>query len=296
MKPDGNESSKKSGDTRYVTRPKNPDFAQQSDEDGPSLGDIIPWVVEFRIVGTSSIIRSPFKETMLIGRLDPQSNIYPEIDMGLYNGQHLGVSRRHAQLIARDNRITIEDLGSANGTYINGKLLVAHQPYRLREKDQITLGKIALQTHFVIKPYASDDTQAGIGNVIPVERVGNGQHLLIVDENPDVCQVIRFVAVRAGFRVTIANSVAQGIARVDDANLDGLITEMMFAGSSGTDIIQYLKLKRPNAPVLAISSAVGGYTMGKAIEQGADLFLAKPLAIDELGRALGKMVNLFPTT
>ncbi|PJF33470.1 MAG: hypothetical protein CUN57_02085, partial [Phototrophicales bacterium] len=101
---------------------------------GP-LDAIIPWVIEFRVVGTPNIIKVRVQEEMLIGRPDPKNGIEPEIDVVPYGGHTMGVSRRHALIRTINNRITIEDLKSANGTYINEHALESGKEYRIRDRD-----------------------------------------------------------------------------------------------------------------------------------------------------------------
>lgn len=52
------------------------------------------------------------------------------------------VSRRHAQLIVRGDDVSVEDLGSGNGTAVNGVIIRTRTP--LREGDEILLGKVTL--------------------------------------------------------------------------------------------------------------------------------------------------------
>lgn len=76
-------------------------YAAQGSTDplpSPGLPDIVPLV----------------KDTNLIGRVSTSRNIYPEIDCEL----DTGCSRRHARLTTDGNRWWIEDLESANGTFV----------------------------------------------------------------------------------------------------------------------------------------------------------------------------------
>ncbi len=54
-----------------------------------------------------------------------------------------GVSRYHARIVVSEAEATLEDLGSKNGTYVNGKRITA--PRRLSGEDQIRIGAIALR-------------------------------------------------------------------------------------------------------------------------------------------------------
>jgi len=269
------------------------EFAPSEDDIFDDEPTIIPWVIEFRIIGTPAVLRIPIQEEMLIGRLDAKNGVFPDIDMNNYNGQHMGVSRRHARLRAKDNRITIEDLGSSNGTFINNKMLIMKQPYRIREGDKITFGKLELQIHFLVKPSVDDDTMVGLGNHLKIPRVAQDQHLIIVDDNPDVCHIVDYVARRCGYRVTLAHTMTEAIARLDSEAVDGLILELILPDGSGLDIVHYVRRKNPHMPILATASTSGGFTMGKALEEGVNIFITKPIAVDELIQGLGKMAQLF---
>ena len=52
------------------------------------------------------------------------------------------VSRFHAQLINQDDQVMLEDLGSGNGSFLNGKQLAANTPTALKNGDRIKLGPI----------------------------------------------------------------------------------------------------------------------------------------------------------
>jgi len=87
-------------------------------------------------------ITVPLKKTLYLGRLDPTANIYPEIDLTEVNGFEMGISRQHARIIYRDGIICVEDLGSINGTTLNGRRLVAYSPERLADGDILRLGRL----------------------------------------------------------------------------------------------------------------------------------------------------------
>jgi DNA-binding winged helix-turn-helix (wHTH) protein len=53
-----------------------------------------------------------------------------------------GLSRQHARILVSDGGATLEDLGSKNGTYVNGRPITI--PIRLSDGDEIRLGTISL--------------------------------------------------------------------------------------------------------------------------------------------------------
>ena len=88
------------------------------------------------------------KVEIIFGRRDPSSGNQPDVDMTGYAGYRMGVSRRHAALRLHDNRLDVSDLGSSNGTFLNGQRLDAHQPYQVRDGDEIRLGQMVLKLFF----------------------------------------------------------------------------------------------------------------------------------------------------
>lgn len=97
------------------------------------------------VQGTNAVLPfPPGKSEILIGREDPVSNIFPDIDLTPHGGDEGGVSRRHARIFAQGNQLFIEDLNSTNYTYVNQQKLTPGQPHPLKDGDEIRLGKVRL--------------------------------------------------------------------------------------------------------------------------------------------------------
>jgi serine/threonine-protein kinase len=88
------------------------------------------------------------KDSNLVGRTDPHSNIFPEIDLSRFDPE-TKVSRRHARIWSEGETFLVEDLGSVNGTVINDSVRLApRQPRVLDSGDRIRLGETTL--HFLV--------------------------------------------------------------------------------------------------------------------------------------------------
>jgi len=73
----------------------------------------------------------------------------PDIDLTPYDAVEKGVSRRHVLLSRQHDTVSVTDLGSANGTYLNGQHLLAHEPRILRDGDDLRLGHLVIRVAFV---------------------------------------------------------------------------------------------------------------------------------------------------
>jgi serine/threonine-protein kinase len=88
------------------------------------------------------------KDNNLVGRTDPHSNIFPEVDLSRFDPE-TKVSRRHARIWLEGDTFLVEDLGSVNGTVINDSVRLApRQPRVLDSGDKIRLGETTL--HFLL--------------------------------------------------------------------------------------------------------------------------------------------------
>jgi serine/threonine-protein kinase len=81
---------------------------------------------------------------MVIGRSDPQRNVFPDVDL-LPLDPSQTVSRRHARFMRRDGHCYIEDLNAFNRTRVNGRPLVPHEDVELHDGDTLRLGNIDLR-------------------------------------------------------------------------------------------------------------------------------------------------------
>ena len=113
------------------------------------------WTAKLVVEGTSELNAPAFslqKDDNLLGRRDPMSNIFPEVDLSKYDPQ-TKISRRHARIWRDGNNFMVEDLGSSNGTILIRSVsepfrLVPSEPQTLTAGDKIRVGDATL--HFVI--------------------------------------------------------------------------------------------------------------------------------------------------
>jgi hypothetical protein len=87
-------------------------------------------------------------DRMILGRADRTSPRQPDIDLTPFGALEKGVSRVHAAIERSDDVLTLVDLGSSNGTQLNGQRLKPDQPRVLRDGDEIRFGKLVAHIYF----------------------------------------------------------------------------------------------------------------------------------------------------
>jgi len=104
-----------------------------------------PLGVRLQIGESGRQVEASLTKAIHLGRLDPASDVFPELDLSEDGGLEKGVSRRHARILKREGTVVVEDLGSINGTFINGKRLAPYLPEALHDGDQLQLGKLLIE-------------------------------------------------------------------------------------------------------------------------------------------------------
>jgi pSer/pThr/pTyr-binding forkhead associated (FHA) protein len=116
-----------------VERPIRPEAAERKTEKAPS---------RYCLASQSGHHRIALAESgqILLGRFDPTAPANPDVDLSFDDRESHVVSRRHARVIGHEGNHLIEDLGSTNGTLVNGKRLRIGQKVLLQPGDRVALG------------------------------------------------------------------------------------------------------------------------------------------------------------
>lgn len=111
----------------------------------PIEGDLTLKII---IRGADTPLLLPIEGDTAIGRRDPTTHDAPALDLSPYGAYQMGISRRHAILRVREKQLEVVDLGSRNGTFVNGKRLKPHQAVIIGNGAELRLGKIVMELHF----------------------------------------------------------------------------------------------------------------------------------------------------
>lgn len=246
----------------------------------------VPWVIEFRVVGTPTTMQVQVRDEMLMGRSDAEQQFFPEVDLSTFKGYSYGVSRRHGRIFVSEERMHYEDFGSTNGSAINGTACQPGRQYRLRHGDELTLGRLKMQVRFAVVP-AHDETgtwKRQQTRMTELPQVGKGQFVLVLEDDREVGSVLRSALEGAGFQVGLVDQVAKALTIVPAQMPAAIVLNLMMPDMSGVDFMRYLRKAYPQhrVPLIVVSNTMGGYQMQQALDAGADAFMGKPVAVDEL--------------
>jgi hypothetical protein len=101
--------------------------------------------ISLHLMDSGKILPLASRNEFTLGRLSEGQPIMPDIDLTPYQAYASGVSRLHA-VVKRDvDRVMVMDLGSSNGTYVNGRRINPHVEESLSHGDILALGKLKIQ-------------------------------------------------------------------------------------------------------------------------------------------------------
>ncbi|HOK78413.1 MAG TPA: sigma-54 dependent transcriptional regulator [Verrucomicrobiota bacterium] len=110
--------------------------------------------------------------------------------------------------------------------------------------------------------------------------------LLIVDDERNMRASLRTIMEGEGFEVEAAESAEQALQLLNQEEFFLVITDARLGGMSGYDLLKEIKSRRQNLPVLVITAYATPKLAVEAIKAGAEDYLAKPFAPEELVHAV----------
>jgi hypothetical protein len=108
----------------------------------------IPPAIKFQLADSDTVLTAPLRDFMVIGRGGKPGFAQADIDLTPHGAEDNGISRQHAVISVNNGRVSIKDLNSTNGTFLNGYALQPFHSYRLRDSDELRLGKLVIQVMF----------------------------------------------------------------------------------------------------------------------------------------------------
>ena len=115
--------------------------------------------------------------------------------------------------------------------------------------------------------------------------------ILVVDDEPNYLVVLSELLRDEGFEVFTAPSGKDGMAQVDEADLDLIITDMQMPGMDGLQFLDAIKEKNSNLPVIMITAFAEVDKAVAAMQAGAYNYLSKPFSNDELLININKAIH-----
>jgi len=117
------------------------------------------------------------------------------------------------------------------------------------------------------------------------------KRVLIVDDDPSMCELLVTRLTRRGFKVTSESSAESALDYLTDADVDVVVSDVNMPSVDGIELCRQIATNRPNVPVIVVTAFGSLETAVSAIRAGAYDYITKPFEIDVLLLSLERALH-----
>ena len=117
--------------------------------------------------------------------------------------------------------------------------------------------------------------------------------ILIADDDPQILRALRIILGAKGYRVITAANGAEAVSAAVDEQPDMFLLDLGMPQLDGIEVIQGIR-GWSQAPILVVSGRTGAADKVQALDIGADDYITKPFAIDELLARIRALTRRIP--
>jgi DNA-binding response OmpR family regulator len=113
-------------------------------------------------------------------------------------------------------------------------------------------------------------------------RATERPRILVIDDEPDLCETLEMVLSEAGYAVTTAASGDAAVELAKRESFDLVMTDLRMPGLGGVETVAALKRLHPAMAVLVVSGYASDEARRRCREEGVTWIIHKPFDLDEL--------------
>lgn len=108
------------------------------------------------------------------------------------------------------------------------------------------------------------------------------KHLLVVDDESEICDFLKSFFEERAFDVRTANSGEQAIREVEKSQPQVVLLDVHMPGMDGMNVLREIKNRYPNVKVIMVTALETREKIEEAMRLGADNYITKPLSLEYL--------------
>jgi two-component system, NtrC family, response regulator PilR len=122
------------------------------------------------------------------------------------------------------------------------------------------------------------------------EALREAAHILVVDDEKSLCELLEITFRKEGHRIEVANSVDTAKRKLESALYDVIISDIRMPGGTGLDLLKFTKEVAPDSFFILMTALPDLDTAVDALNSGADRFVIKDHNyVDQLRRAVSEV-------
>ena len=139
-----------------------------------------------------------------------------------------------------------------------------------------------VSAYYLVEKMSIDNNSAAR----PLPRV------LVVDDEPDILELLELTLLRMGLEVDRANNVQEALQRLDNNFYNLCLTDMRMPDGEGLDVVRHIAQRNLDVPIAVITAHGNMDSAVAALKAGAFDYLSKPVALDQLRAVVNAAISL----
>jgi len=123
--------------------------------------------------------------------------------------------------------------------------------------------------------------------------VSRAAHVLVVDDEPDIRELLELTLVRMGLDVQAVSTIGEAKERLKSGRYDLCLTDMRLTDGEGLELVRYISAQAAEVPVAVITAYGSAENAVAALKAGAFDYVSKPVGLEQL-RALVRAALALP--
>ena len=115
--------------------------------------------------------------------------------------------------------------------------------------------------------------------------------ILILDDDPDLCAMIKLMLEYKGYGAIEANNEQDARQVLMNRQIDLIIMDMLLSGTDGTDVCRRLKQDQKHSPVPILMFSAHPNARDACLKAGADDFISKPFEMNDMLEKIDRFVS-----
>ena len=116
------------------------------------------------------------------------------------------------------------------------------------------------------------------------------EKILVVDDDTNICELLRLYLTKEGYQVTTANDGEEGLEKFSQVKPDMVLLDVMMPRLDGLEVCRRIR-KMGNTPVMMLTAKGETFDKVLGLELGADDYMVKPIDLDELFLRIGALLR-----
>lgn len=110
--------------------------------------------------------------------------------------------------------------------------------------------------------------------------------VLLIDDEPEVVRMLSAALADVGYEVIAALHGGDALMLFEVERPDVVLLDIKMPGMNGTEVLQQMRLRRPDLPVIVVSGLTDPATVARCFQRGAVEYIHKPFQLEHLEQSI----------